>query len=68
MSNLNKQHCSLIIFVSFSRAQETGDIGIFSFSSGKARRFVLTADEAEECFNEAFRLNPEILESIEKLS
>ena len=25
-------------------------------------------DEAEECFNEAFRLNPEILDSMEKLS
>ena len=25
-------------------------------------------DEAEECFNEAFRLNPEILESMKKLS
>ncbi|MBQ2645499.1 tetratricopeptide repeat protein [bacterium] len=25
-------------------------------------------DEAEECFNEAFKLNPEILESMEKLS
>ena len=39
----------LFILVSFSRAQEIGDIGMLSFSSVKARRFVLTADEAEEC-------------------